>query len=192
MLLSLPRSRATTRWVLTLLRSSSGFRLMNMRPRLTEALKPEAPTEEPSPATAGSVQHDVHRLQLQLLHRLERNIGRGLRAAEDQPGVVLREIALRRLDVEPDGERYGCDEHDQRQRVVVEHEGEGAVVEAHEARERALDQAVEPGAVVAAAPRARNRRRSSASPTATPRSRRRWRRRASPKTRGTAGRRCRP
>ena len=28
---------------------------MNMRPRLTEALKPEAPTEEPSPATAGSV-----------------------------------------------------------------------------------------------------------------------------------------
>ena len=25
-----------------------------MRPRLTEALKPEAPTEEPRPATAGS------------------------------------------------------------------------------------------------------------------------------------------
>ena len=54
-LLSLPRSRATTRWVLTLLRSSSGFKLMNKRPRLTEALKPEAPTEEPSPATAGSL-----------------------------------------------------------------------------------------------------------------------------------------
>ncbi len=27
---------------------------MNMRPRLTEALKPEAPTDEPRPATAGS------------------------------------------------------------------------------------------------------------------------------------------
>ena len=54
MALSLLRSRATTRCVLTLLRSSSGFRLMNMRPRLTEALKVEAPTEEPRPATAGS------------------------------------------------------------------------------------------------------------------------------------------
>ena len=35
-------------------RSLSGFRAMNMRPRLTAALKPEAPTEEPTLATAGS------------------------------------------------------------------------------------------------------------------------------------------
>ncbi len=55
MLLSLARSRATTTCVLTLLRSESGFRLMKRRPRLTDALKPEAPTEEPRPATAGSV-----------------------------------------------------------------------------------------------------------------------------------------
>ena len=54
MRLSLARSRATTRWVLILPRSASGFRLMNMRPRLTEALKRPAPTEEPTPATAGS------------------------------------------------------------------------------------------------------------------------------------------
>ena len=35
-------------------RSASGFRLMNSVPRLTDALQPEAPTDEPTPATAGS------------------------------------------------------------------------------------------------------------------------------------------
>ena len=38
-------------------------------------------------------------------------------AAEDQAGVVLREEALRRLDVERDGQRDGGDEHQQRQRT---------------------------------------------------------------------------
>ena len=35
-------------------RSESGLRLMNRVPRLTEALKPELPIEEPTPDTAGS------------------------------------------------------------------------------------------------------------------------------------------
>ena len=35
-------------------RSDSGLRLMNSRPLLTEALKPEAPTDEPTAGTAGS------------------------------------------------------------------------------------------------------------------------------------------
>ena len=47
-------------------RSASGFRLMNMRPWLTEALKPEAPTEEPTAADGRIGQHDVERLALQL------------------------------------------------------------------------------------------------------------------------------
>jgi hypothetical protein len=33
-------------------RSLSGFRLMNMRPWLTEAFQPDAPTEEPTLSTA--------------------------------------------------------------------------------------------------------------------------------------------
>ena len=48
------RSRSVTRWVVSPSRSASGFRLMNMRPWLTEAFNPDAPTEEPTPATAGS------------------------------------------------------------------------------------------------------------------------------------------
>ena len=43
-----------TRWVGTLSRSAIGLRLTNMRPWLTEAVQPEPPTEEPTPATAGS------------------------------------------------------------------------------------------------------------------------------------------
>ena len=69
-------------------------------------LNPEAPTEEPRPATAGSASTTSIAL-LELLHRLERNVGRGLRATEDQSGIVLRELALGHLDIETDGERDG-------------------------------------------------------------------------------------
>jgi hypothetical protein len=48
------RRRSMTRWVVRPPRSASGLRLMNIRPWLTEALNPEAPTEEPTAATAGS------------------------------------------------------------------------------------------------------------------------------------------
>ena len=137
-------------------------------------------------------QHDVHRLLLQLQHGVVGNIGRGLRAAENQPGVVLREIALRHLDKEPDRQRDGGDEDDQRQRAVHQHEGERAVVEADHARQHAFDQRGRARWRSCAAARGRNRRRSSASPTATPRSRPRWRKPASPRIRGTAGRQCRP
>ena len=51
---SFGRSRLMTCCELTLPRSDGGFRLMNSRPLLTEALKPEAPTDEPTYATAGS------------------------------------------------------------------------------------------------------------------------------------------
>ena len=48
------RSRSTTRAVLRLPRSLCGFRLMNRRPWLADALNPDVPTEEPTPNTAGS------------------------------------------------------------------------------------------------------------------------------------------
>ena len=70
------RSRSVTRWVVTPSRSDSGLRLMNMRPWLTDAFEPEAPTEEPTPATAGISQHDLERLLLQLRHGLERDVGK--------------------------------------------------------------------------------------------------------------------
>ena len=41
---------------------------MNSRPWLTDALKAEAPTDEPTPATAGSASDDLGRLLLQLGH----------------------------------------------------------------------------------------------------------------------------
>src|SRR6185437_16557456 len=73
---------------------------------------------------------DVHRLFLQLLHGLERNVGRGDRAAEDEPGVVRREKALWRLDVERDGKNDGGDERHQRERAMLDDVRQCAVVEA--------------------------------------------------------------
>src|SRR4029078_2097672 len=57
--------------------------------------------------------HYIHRLELQSLHGVKRNIRRCDRAAEAKAGVVLREVAFRRLDVEADGEHDRCDEYDQ-------------------------------------------------------------------------------
>ena len=84
-----------------------------MRPWLTDAFQPEAPTEEPTPATAGSVSTISSASLLQLGHRLEGDVGDGPGGAEDQAGVVLREIALGRLDVEVHGggDRGQHDEH---------------------------------------------------------------------------------
>ena len=53
MLAERARRRAATCWAVAL-RSASGLRLMNSEPRLTEALQPDVPIEEPTPATAGS------------------------------------------------------------------------------------------------------------------------------------------
>ena len=137
-------------------RSASGFRLMNMRPRLTEAFQPPPPTEEPTPATAGSASTIVERLLLQLHHRLEGDVGRGARAAEDQAGVVLREIALRRLDVEPHRERDG------RERTPAASARGAAARRCRRARVGArsaapstrFDDAVEPASPSGSAPRA--------------------------------------
>ena len=54
MLASLGRSRSITRCEEMPPRCSSGLRLTNIRPWLTDAFQPVAPTEEPTPATAGS------------------------------------------------------------------------------------------------------------------------------------------
>ena len=64
-------------------------------------------------------QDDVERLELHVDHRLVGDVRRGARRGEDQPGVVLREKALRRLDVEVDGERDGRRHHHQHQHAVL-------------------------------------------------------------------------
>ena len=56
---------------------------------------PPPPTVEPMPATAGSCHHDVGEPLLQAQHRLERDIGRCARRADDEAAIVGREIALR-------------------------------------------------------------------------------------------------
>ena len=66
-----------------------------MRPWLTEALKPEAPTEEPTPATAGSASTMSSAWLLQLDIASKEMSGEARVRAEDQAGVVLREVALR-------------------------------------------------------------------------------------------------
>ena len=104
-------------------RSASGFRLMKSRPRLTEAFKPEAPTEEPTPATAGSASTTSTACCCSSSIASNEMSGDASRAAENQSGVVLREESLRRLDIETDGQRDGGDEHQQRQRAMLEHEG---------------------------------------------------------------------
>src|SRR5581483_6507973 len=71
----------------------------------------------------------------------------GLRAAEDQTGVVLREIALRHLDVETDGERNGRHEDDQGQRPMIEHGVQSAVIETNCAAENRLDLAIDGGGI---------------------------------------------
>ena len=104
---SFGRSRLMTCWELTLPRSDGGFSATNSRPLLTEALKVEAPTDDPTCATAGSDSTIWVARCCSILHRLERDVGRGASAAEDQAGVVLRKEALRRPDVERGGQRDG-------------------------------------------------------------------------------------
>ena len=53
MALSCGRSRFATSQPL-ILRSDGGLRLMKSEPRLTDELHPDAPIDEPTPATAGS------------------------------------------------------------------------------------------------------------------------------------------
>ena len=64
---------------------------MNTRPLLTVVLPPPAPTAAPTEATAGSRMHGIEQGLLPLGHRLEGDILRRLRQADDQPGVLLRE-----------------------------------------------------------------------------------------------------
>ena len=58
-------------------------------------------------------QHDLGHLLLQLEHRLERDVRRRIGEADDQAGIVLREIAVRRLDIELDRDGDGGEEHEQ-------------------------------------------------------------------------------
>ena len=69
----------------------------------------------------GIGQHDIERLALQLQHRIVGDVGRRLGGAEDQPGVVLREVALGRLDVEIDRHGDGGQHDDAHQQAVVQH-----------------------------------------------------------------------
>ena len=65
--------------VADILRSSSGFRLIWMRPELSVVLVPSTPMKEETLSTAGILQNDVHQLLLALGH-----------AGESSPSAALR------------------------------------------------------------------------------------------------------
>ena len=68
----------------------------------------------------GIGEHNIHGLQLQCFHRVEGNVGRGLGAAENQPGIVLREVTLGYLDIKPNGECDRRGEYDQHEGPMIE------------------------------------------------------------------------
>jgi hypothetical protein len=86
---------------------------------------------------------------LQVTHRLEGNVGRGLGAAEQQAGVLLREIAFRRFDVEQGGEADGGEENQHRQRPPFQHDVERAGIKAHHVPEQIFHHAIEPRRILA-------------------------------------------
>ena len=91
------RRRLMTRLVGRPPRSASGFRLMNMRPWLTDGVEARAADRRADVLDRRVGQHDVERLRLQLEHRLEGDVGRGLACEPKiEARVVLREIALGR------------------------------------------------------------------------------------------------
>ena len=144
-------------------RWSSGFKLMNMRPRLLPPLpRPVPPIDEPTCSTAGSAQDDVERLRLQLEHRLERDVGGGLGRSHDQAGVVLGEHALGDLHVEVNGEHDDAEKREQRHRLIAQRDAQRARIRRNHPVERPFDDAVEAARACLPCAASGSARRSSA------------------------------
>ena len=73
---------------------SRGLSVIERRPLLTVGLVPSAPMNDATRRHVGIGAHDVGERALQLHHARERDVGRRLGDADDEPGVLLREEAL--------------------------------------------------------------------------------------------------
>ena len=96
------------------------------------------------PDTAGSCAGDLGRLALQFDHRRVGDIGRGLRAALDEAGVVLRDETLSApLCRERPSFATHRENDDDRQRPMMQHGLQRPAVKADDGGERSLDDAAE-------------------------------------------------
>src|SRR6266496_1303006 len=121
------RSRSITSPALAL-RCSRGLSVMESRPLFV----------------VGFVHDGLGELALAGHHALEGDVGRSLRDADEQAGVLLREEALRHHDGEDDGERERPDGDGERERLVRQHPLQRAVVEGDHPVEGALEDARQP------------------------------------------------
>ena len=81
-------------------RSSSGFRLIRMRPLLSVVLVPSTPMNDDKLSTAGSFKITCGERLLPFGHRGERNVLRGVGNAVNYAGVLHGKKSLRHDDVE--------------------------------------------------------------------------------------------
>ena len=174
-------------------RSASGFRVIWMRPLLSVVFVPSMPMNDEMLATAGSCRDDAAERALTLGHRVERDVLRRLGDAQDDARVLDREQPLRHRDVEHERQRQGADRDDQGAPSGARAPTRsGPAVEGDQVVELALGGARE-ARRAGGRPRASAAwRRASASASARRPPRRGSPPRASARTRGRAGRRCRP
>ena len=175
-------------------RSPNGLSWMNMRAVFSDELPPVAPTKPTTPPTPRDPSGRSPRAALASFgHRRERDVLPRLGLAEDEAGVLLGEEALGNDDVEIAGEDDQHERRDQHRELVAQHPLQAAVVDARPRRRRrprpsgssrprlcvalALEEAARTSPASASA-----RRRPTSRPRPSP----------SRRTRGTAGRRCRP
>ena len=90
------------------LRSSSGLRLIWMRPLLSVVLVPSMPMKEDRLSTAGSFRITLASACWRSRHRRERDGLRRLRDAQDHAGILHREEALGNDHVEVAGHGRAC------------------------------------------------------------------------------------
>ena len=98
----------------------------------------------------GRIPHDgVEQGLLALLHRLEGNILRRLRLADDQSGVLLRKEALRNDDVKISGQHDSAEHDHQCDEAVPQHDLEACLIGVEQGVEAALEDPVEPSVLLA-------------------------------------------
>ena len=101
---------------------------------LTVALTVPAPTEAETLATSGIFSDNVGNRVHAFHHRLERNILGGIRYADDDAGVLLRQQAFRARDVEQNRRDQRDDRDDKDEALMRQHPAQSAFVPIPEAR----------------------------------------------------------
>ena len=110
-------------------RSSSGFKLIWIRPLFTVVFVPSTPMKDDKLSTAGVLHDHFSQLLLAFSHGREGDGLRRLGNAQNDPGILHGEEALGNQDVEPDRHRQCADGDHQRGGLVPEHPAQRPSVE---------------------------------------------------------------